>query len=175
MTTVNELQAKYTPEQLAQMDALGDWGSEEKSWDAASISIPEFTALIQEAYDLKQEVAALELQQKGVQEQLSKIQFKILDVMAKTNQTSFKTEFGQVVRNKRFSVKHPKDPDSRKAFFQYLQDKGVFENMVSVNSQTLTSWYNLEMQAAAEKGNVDFSVPGIEPPTYAEYLTMKKG
>lgn len=166
---------EYTKEEIEAMDALGDWGSEEKGWDAASISIPEFTALIQEAYDLKQEKDALELQAKGVQEQLSKIQAKILDVMDKTNQTSFKTEFGQVVRNKRFSVKHPKDPEARKAFFQYLQDRGVFENMVSVNSQTLTYWYNLEMQAAAEKGQVDFSVPGIEPPTYAEYLTMKKG
>lgn len=166
---------EYSAEDLAKLDALGSWGDDSTTWDAASISIPEFTSLIEQAYILKRQVDALESQKEKTQEQLNNVNHKILDVLSKTNQTSFKTVHGTVVRNKRFSVRHPSDPAKKDAFFNYLQERGIFKNMVSVNSQTLSSWYRQELDAAVERGEVEFSVPGLDTPTYVEYITLRKG
>jgi hypothetical protein len=57
------------------------------------------------------------------------------------------------------SVKVPKDEASRELFFEYLKEQGIFENMITVHSQTLNAWYNAEVQDR----EVGWTVPGIEP------------
>jgi len=152
-------------------DNLPDWGAP----DASEISLEGFNELCKDAYELKGKIEALEEESKNYSEKLKKLQGKILAIMEQTDQTSYKGPFGTILRVKRFTVKHPKDPENKGKFFEYLENKGVLESMVTVNSQTLNSWYKQEMEAAVESGNVDFSVPGLEPPQYLEYLTMRKG
>jgi hypothetical protein len=56
----------------------------------------------------------------------------------------------------------PKDLESKKMFFAYLENKGVFDELISVNSNTLNSWAQAEIDAAEEAGNFDFQLPGLE-------------
>lgn len=85
---------------------------------------------------------------------------------------------GTVYRQKNFSVKTPKDPDSKGALYDWIaQHKGkdVLDNMLSINSQTLNSFYKSELAAAVEAGESDFSIPGLGTPEVYYTVGMRKG
>jgi hypothetical protein len=73
--------------------------------------------------------------------------------------------------------KVPADMESKNKFFEFLQSKGVFDELVTVNSQTLNAWAQAEIEAAEVAGNFDFTVPGLEKsaprPKYT--MTQAKG
>lgn len=74
----------------------------------------------------------------------------------------------------KLSVRLPSSDEERTAFFDYLKNKGLFEQMISVNSNTLNSWYRGEAEAALEQGDIDFSVPGINNVSSYIELGMRK-
>lgn len=70
----------------------------------------------------------------------------------------------------KLSVRVPCSEEEREAFFNYLRENGLFEQMISVNSRTLNSWYSAEMDAALENGDIDFKVPGLN--NVSEYIEL---
>ena len=91
-------------------------------------------------------------------------------------QDSFKTPLGTVSLRKRTSFKVPKDEESRTAFFNKLKEMGVFEGMITVNSNTLNSFLKAEYEAAEARGEdmVTYRFDGIEPPTTSVTASLRK-
>ena len=83
-------------------------------------------------------------------------------------------DYGTAYITKRLSYKVPKTLEEREAFFGHLKEKGLFEDMITVHSQTLNSWAKRELEVAAEMGADDFQIPGLGDPTYSESLGVKK-
>jgi hypothetical protein len=69
------------------------------------------------------------------------------------------------------SVKTPKTLEAKRELFKFLESIGLFEEMVSVNSQTLNSFYRSMAEKAAGEGNLDFKLPGVDEPI--PYKTLK--
>ena len=85
---------------------------------------------------------------------------------------------GTIFKQKAFSVKTPKTPEQKQQLFGWIKEnKGadVLRNMLSINSNTLNSFYKSELEVAKEEGNVDFSLPGLETPEVYYKLGMRKG
>lgn len=76
--------------------------------------------------------------------------------------------------NTKESVRTPKTDEDKKLFFDYLKEKGLFDQMISINSQTLNSLYKSMSEEALEKGIVDFRLPGIDEPTIYKQLRIRK-
>ena len=55
----------------------------------------------------------------------------------------------------------PKDDESRKAFFSYLRDKGLYDSMITVAAPTLKSFVKAEVELAENEGNFEFIPPGV--------------
>lgn len=72
------------------------------------------------------------------------------------------------------SVKIPRTLEDKEKLFNFLREKGLFEQMVSVNSQTLNSLYKSLAEEALQQGNLDFKIPGVEEPTIYTTLKLKK-
>jgi hypothetical protein len=72
------------------------------------------------------------------------------------------------------SYRVPKTPENREKFFAYLRAKGIYEEMISVNSQTLNSFAKTEEKNALDDGNFDFKIPGIEKGTPILKPVMRK-
>ena len=53
------------------------------------------------------------------------------------------------------------DPANKKEFWAYLQEKGLFEDMITVNSQTLNSFAKQEFAVQEEEGSLDPQIPGL--------------
>lgn len=73
-------------------------------------------------------------------------------------------------RNKT-SVTTPKTPEEKKQLFDFLESKGIFLEMVSVNSMTLNSLYKSLAEEAAQAGILDYEMPGVGKAT--EYTTLE--
>lgn len=86
--------------------------------------------------------------------------------------------FGTVSRQKKFSVRVPKDLASKLQLFDYIKtQKGedVLQSMVSVNSATLNSFYKEERDEAVKRGDIDWTIPGLSEPDIYFQLGMRKG
>jgi hypothetical protein len=104
--------------------------------------------------------------------ELKTLQTQMLEIMDTLNLKSF--DFGEGVLEKRIrmSVKVPQG-DGREAFFSYLKERGVFDYLISVNSQTLNSWYKDEHELAISRGE-SFFPPGLEMPTANLTVAIRK-
>lgn len=56
----------------------------------------------------------------------------------------------------------PKDPEDKRNFFDYLIEKGVYDAYRTVNSNSINSFVKAEYELAKERGELNFSIPGIE-------------
>jgi hypothetical protein len=84
---------------------------------------------------------------------------------------------GTVYRKKSFSVKVPKDPSQKSALFDWIKNnKGeeVLQNMLSINSMTLNSFYQAELEVAKEAGNINWRMDGVSEPEVYFQLAMRK-
>jgi len=140
----------------------------------SGVTMQEFENLIELAYKLKNEKEALETQAEAIGANLTEAQNKLLAFMEQFEKTSYKSKFGNIIRAQKTSVRVPKDPDSKAAFFKYLDKKGIKDDLLSVNSQTLNSFYKAEKEAAIAAGAEEFSIPGLEAPTVYFQLQMRK-
>lgn len=79
-----------------------------------------------------------------------------------------------VLLGERTSVKTPKNNAERELFFEYLREKGVYEDLRTVNSQSLNAFYKSELELALGRGELDFSIPGITEVLVVPKLSLRK-
>ena len=151
-----------------------DWFSdEEKPMD--QVTVREFQSLIDTTFKQRALVEDMEAAAAVESAKLEKLKKKCMAYLSQFGKSSEALPgIGTISVAKRLSVSHPKEPEAKAAFFEYLKNKGIFEDMVTVNSQTLNSWYRQEFELAKDEGRL-VEIPGVGEPNYVETLSMKKG
>lgn len=72
------------------------------------------------------------------------------------------------------SVTVPKELEDKRKLFDFLKERGIFEQTVSVNSQSLQSLYKACAKEALERGELEFRLPGCgEPKPYVKLKVRK--
>jgi hypothetical protein len=99
---------------------------------------------------------------------------KVLEILKECNLETFKCEYGTVTASERVSYTTPKEHAAREAFFTFLREKRVFDDMVTVNYATLNSWAKEEYEAAKARGDLGFTIPGLGAPTIFPRLHKTK-
>jgi hypothetical protein len=138
------------------------------------VTMKEFESLIEQAYKLKAEKEELEAQAEAVGATLTELQKQILAHMEAFEKESYKSKWGTIIAVNKSSVKIPRDPEAKAKFFAYLDKKGIKEDLLTVNSQTLNSFWKAERDAAIAAGAEEFQMDGIDPPTMYKQITMRK-
>jgi hypothetical protein len=127
-----------------------------------------FHDLIKSAWDVRKQKAELEVEKKKLNAKLAEIEGEIEGILEENDLKSYKSPMGTVGTTTRFSVKLPASPDDKQALYEWIQNekgKDVLEGFLTINSQTLNKFYNEEVALAAERGEVLFNIPGLQPPT----------
>ena len=133
----------------------------------------EVSKLQDEILRLQGDYDALKKQSEKISGELETAKSKMLAYMVEAKLDSFKTERGSISLNRRFQVKVPRG-DALEEFFSYLEgkDKAAASALRTVNYQSLNSWYKEVLEAAGD--NAPFLViPGLEPPSCNEYLSVR--
>lgn len=131
----------------------------------------QFEALCERAWELQKEKDALALHEKKINEELEPLKAKIIEHLEFFEKTRHDTKHGAFILSRKTSVKLP---DDKREFYQYLKDKNIFEDMVTVHSNTLNAWYKQEMEAAIERKDADFKIPGLGLPTTYTTVSLRK-
>jgi hypothetical protein len=122
-----------------------------------------------ECDELKDKLSEKEIKRREVEAQL----LSALDELGKSRWDI--AGIGTISTVDKWSYKTPKTPEQKHLFFEYLKLKNVFEEIVSVNSQTLNAFAKREMEIARDEGKTDFSIPGLEEPTLYKTVSLRKG
>jgi hypothetical protein len=154
------------------MEEVMDFGMGEKP--LAETTLGDLHKMIKDSFDLKVKIDELESLVDVEKTALEKIKFRMSAVLAEHNMKYFKTEFGAITRKAEFSVKVPKLQADREAFFAYLRERELFDQMIAVNSKTLNSYVKEQRDAAIAEGILEFSIPGIEPGIEIYRISMTK-
>lgn len=150
------------------------WDDDSKKADQATIS--QFEEFITEFVDQRKKIDTLKLELETESEKLTRIQAKALQYLKTLGRDNYQSKFGLISIVRTSSVALPKTPEDRAEFFGYLKDKGLFDSMISVNSQTLNSWFRQEYEIAQEEKRItEFKIPGLKEPATFEKIRLTKG
>lgn len=154
-----------------ELDAIGYFGDET---EADTDTLKALTGLCEKMTLLRADKDALEDKVSAINTELKAIEEKIIQYFKEYGLPSLKTDAGTFSIIKRKSFTQPATPEDRVAFYKYLQEKGLFESMISVNSRTLSSWAGKEVEAMAEQGNANWLPPGLKAPHEYETIGIRK-
>ena len=113
---------------------------------------------------------------KEIKKELEQLQDNLIGELEALDRVSHKTSTGTVSYRYDETFRVPKGEESRQLFFGYLRDKGIFDDMITVNSKTLNSYAKEEAEVEEKNGNYDFQIPGLEksPPRLIVSLRRNK-
>jgi len=137
---------------------------------------------IQRLNELCKKERELEAKKKELKEQLAlvnadqgKLQKEIILIMDTNELENHRIkDVGLFYIKNNFSVPVPKG-DAKHEFFNWLKERGMFEDMATINSNTLKAFYKEELAKAIEEGNLNFSIPGLSEPSNYQSIAFRKG
>jgi len=140
------------------------------------MNVTEFDALCTQAFEQRAKIKEME-DALGAEEAKKKaIERQILSLMEHFEKEKHHLKgYGLIYTESRFTVQTPKTLDDKRLLFGHLKERGIFDEMVSVNSQTLNSYYKTEMEAAIGRGDSDYQLPGVGEPNHMKTIKFKKG
>ncbi len=151
-----------------------NWYDDETTQE--NISIPEFDQIVEAVLAKRSEIEEIQNKLKEETAVLEKMNLKVLAYLKQLNRDSYKTPKGSVGIQRRTSVTMPKDPEAREKFFSYLKQTNQYNELITVNSQTLNAWYKAEReQAEREQRALGFEIPGLGQPSTFETIRVTKG
>ncbi len=112
--------------------------------------------------EMRAKAAELKAAKTAVELEVDKLESELKAMLEEDGETKLSTEDGTIYLSFIDQVSMPKDPEQKALFYDFLREKGLYEEMVSVNSQKLNGFYRKEAEAASERGDILFSMPGIE-------------
>jgi hypothetical protein len=148
------------------------WGNDTPDMD--QLTMKKFQELCEHLIKLRDKKDEIEEVLKNGNIEIKACENKILEYMKEFGLPSFKGAFGTISIKNNKSVSQPQTPEDKEAFFDYLREQGIFEDMVSVNSRTLSSWANKEIEAKEKEGVFGWTPPGLRAPTEFQSLSVRK-
>lgn len=138
------------------------------------ITVEDLDALVAELFKQRAICDSMSAQWTEENKKLAAMQAKVTTYLKELGRKEYKTPEGGLSIVQKWQVTLPKGEENRTKFFNYLKEQGVFDSLISVNSNTLQSYYKTEFENAKAQGNFEFELPGLGPATLHETITMRK-
>lgn len=140
-----------------------------------AIQTDELNNLVTKVFTLRTLKDEVEEKLSEINKEIAKIEDAIVYHLKESNLTTFKGTAGTVTPYERVSYRVPKEPEKRKAFFDYLKSREIFENLITVNHATLNSFAKEHFEAAKARGDMFDQIPGLDAPEITVILSKTKG
>lgn len=141
------------------------------------MTVADIENLARELREKRAQVEELEKPLKVANKELSELEAKIVGALKEIGKDSYKSEYGTITQVKKWRVNLPSGPEEKAKFFEFLKKEGLFEQMTTVNSQTLNSFFMERWEQLKKEdpvGALNFSIPGIGEPKVFETLSFRK-
>lgn len=139
-----------------------------------SITIEQLEQMAAEIARQRECVEKIKKEKQAQDKILDELELKFIEALRECGKEKYQSEVGTLYTSHRLSYRVPKTPEQRASFFEYLKQNGDFDNLITVNSQTLNSYCKEKFELAKQAGAEDFEIPGLEPPEVCEVLGFRK-
>ena len=141
----------------------------------SNLKLEDFNALGKELFEQRAKYETAKALSSEEYAKLESIERRVMTAMEEHDMKSAKIPgCGLVIMQVDTSYKIPRTAEDRAAFFGYLKERGIFDQMISVNSKTLNSFAKEEFLVSVKEGNVDFKIPGLAEPALSTSIKMKR-
>lgn len=138
------------------------------------VTVEELKACVEKTFELRRTYDKLKKESDKAYAEFQALSVKTARMLETLELDKFQSPSGTLSYGYDESWRTPKSPEQKAAFYAYLKDKGLFDEMISVNSRSLNSFAKAEEMAALEAGILDFQIPGLEKGTPAIKPIMRK-
>ena len=136
-------------------------------------SIETLQKLCFECKDIDIELKKLKDKSAELNDEKTQLRKQILEHLEEHDLKRFDFGDGKVTIAEKTSVKMR----DKFKFFDWLREKGIFEDIVSVNAMTLNKIYREEKEKAIDEGDASFIIEGLpglsEPQTFRDLRFLK--
>ena len=154
--------------------ALSDWVNCEPAVDVSVIM--KLDSMVKKLRDLDTEIEVISSQKKELDKEYAALELAIVEMLKLIDKDEYSVKnVAKIKLMHRLSVQTPKTNADKRAFLKYIHQKygeETAEKYVSINSQTLNSFYKAEFEIAEDKA--DFKIDGIGAPVVTEYIRCFK-
>src|SRR4029079_7063051 len=84
----------------------------------------------------REEIEKIEDNLSGVKAELEALSQRVLTYLEDLGKSNYECAVGKISTRDTFSISNPKTPEAKKEFFDYLKARGIFEDLISVHSNT---------------------------------------
>ena len=139
-----------------------------------SVTTKELNDLSEKIDGLRRQESEASYVKKNITVELEDAEAKMLELLEKAGLKNYRSPHGLASISFRTSVRVPADPEAKQKFFDYLKGEGDFDNLITVNSQTLNSYFKEKQALAISLGKEEFSIPGIDHVNVTPILSFRK-
>jgi hypothetical protein len=140
----------------------------------SDFSMSDMNALCETYAILKQEKSDLEDKASEIGKKINDLQAQIIEKFIEFEIPRFEGPFGMLSVVTTQTYKQPETLNDKLKLFEYLKEQGLYEDMVKVDSRTLSSWASKEVEAKEREGVLGFVPPGLTQPTEIMKLSLRK-
>jgi hypothetical protein len=137
-------------------------------------TLEQMNVLAQKIADLRVEEERVSQTKKAITAELEAAENEMITLLVENQMKNYKAPCGLISLSHRTSVKTPKTPEDRAAFFEYLKQQGLYDSMISVNSLSLAALYKEEFKKAIDAGATDYEMPGIREVTINPSISFRR-
>ena len=152
------------------MDAANEW--EKAASEASGITTEALDAKVLDMLKKRAEYEAKKEEASNLYKEYEQAEYELLETLQQCGKTKYIVEgVGTASVGMKKSTQVPKDVNSKREMLAYFQGLGEMEylNFVSVNSMTLNSYINAQLE-----NDPDFTIPGVGPQTISPTLRFTK-
>lgn len=143
----------------------------------SEIKVQDLEALAEKLSKMRADIELDKAMLSEKNEALEKVEGELMAALKELGKTSYKSNFGTISVVQKWRVNLPNTPEDKEALLTYLREKDL-ESMLTVNSNTLNSYYMQEWETVKASGDpeaaMNFSIPGIKEPKLNEIISFRK-
>lgn len=138
------------------------------------VTVAELDALIEKLADCSKRCDAKEDEMKALNKEYASLEGKIAAHMEELNRQKYDSPHGKFQVNEKWRVNMPQTDADKAAFFDHLRERGIFDKLATVNSNSLNALYMRDWEEAKDRGEgMLFNMPGVPAPTRFVKLDFK--
>ncbi len=143
------------------------WGEEEVLEEVTVKQLEDKAAEVAKAKELEKE-----LTKKTEEAELDRkrLETELYALLSQAGITSYRSRVGLFTQTTKESVSMLADTASRNAFFGWLRERNIYDEVITVNSQKLQALYRAALEEAEAAGNLNYKIPGLSEPFKREAI-----
>lgn len=106
--------------------------------------------------------------------EVAALEGRIVQYLKELDRESYDSPVGKFKIEEQWRVNMPADDNAKRALFDHLREREIFDKYATVNSNSLNALYMADWREAKEQGRgMEFTMPGIAAPKLFEKLKFK--